>query len=101
MSVVRLREVTREHGQVPALRGVSLEVSRGELVAVMGPSGSGIALTWSLTRLDKQSLYGLGGTTIDIPWLFLAGVVIGLPLLAALVAGTFTRTRLTLARRVA
>ncbi|NUP00229.1 MAG: ABC transporter ATP-binding protein [Nonomuraea sp.] len=41
MTVVELRDVTREHGQVRALRGVSLEVGQGELVAVMGPSGSG------------------------------------------------------------
>ncbi|MEV3979656.1 ABC transporter ATP-binding protein [Nonomuraea sp. NPDC049758] len=41
MTVVELRDVTREHGQVHALRGVSLEVAQGELVAVMGPSGSG------------------------------------------------------------
>ncbi|MEV1171017.1 ABC transporter ATP-binding protein [Nonomuraea sp. NPDC049784] len=41
MTVVSLRDVTREHGQVRALKGVSLEVSAGELVAVMGPSGSG------------------------------------------------------------
>ncbi len=41
MTVVELRDVTREHGEVRALNGVSLEVSRGELVAVMGPSGSG------------------------------------------------------------
>ncbi|MEV4106980.1 ABC transporter ATP-binding protein [Nonomuraea sp. NPDC049695] len=39
--VVSLRDVTREHGQVHALKGVGLEVSAGELVAVMGPSGSG------------------------------------------------------------
>ncbi|MDX3106203.1 ABC transporter ATP-binding protein [Nonomuraea angiospora] len=41
MTVVSLRDVTREHGQVQALKGVSLEVAPGELVAVMGPSGSG------------------------------------------------------------
>ncbi|KAB8193669.1 ATP-binding cassette domain-containing protein [Nonomuraea phyllanthi] len=41
MTVVSLRDVTREHGEVRALGGVSLDVSAGELVAVMGPSGSG------------------------------------------------------------
>ncbi|GGQ02878.1 FtsX-like permease family protein [Streptosporangium pseudovulgare] len=37
---------------------------------------------------------------VELPWLFLAALVVGLPLLAALVAGTFTRVRVTLTRRV-
>ncbi|MEU9837559.1 FtsX-like permease family protein, partial [Streptosporangium sp. NPDC048047] len=37
---------------------------------------------------------------VELPWLFLTALVIGLPLLAALVAGTFTRTRVTLTRRI-
>ncbi|MEU6738131.1 FtsX-like permease family protein [Streptosporangium sandarakinum] len=37
---------------------------------------------------------------IELPWLFLAALVVGLPLLAALVAGAFTRARVTLTRRV-
>ena len=41
MSVLEMREVTRTFGDVPALRGVTLAVGRGELVAVMGPSGCG------------------------------------------------------------
>ncbi|GAA3660481.1 ABC transporter ATP-binding protein [Nonomuraea antimicrobica] len=45
MTVVRLAEVSRVHGEgataVHALKGVSLEVGEGELVAVKGPSGSG------------------------------------------------------------
>ncbi len=45
MSVLELRGVSKVYGSGPAevhaLRGVSLTVSEGERVAVMGPSGSG------------------------------------------------------------
>jgi putative ABC transport system ATP-binding protein len=43
--LIRLRGITRVYGQGPtalqALRGVDLDVQRGEFVAIMGPSGSG------------------------------------------------------------
>src|SRR5438094_2267774 len=59
-AVVAAREITRRYGQgdtaVDALRGVSLDVSRGELTAVMGPSGSGKStLMHILAGLDRPT----------------------------------------------
>ncbi|MEV4366318.1 ABC transporter ATP-binding protein [Nonomuraea sp. NPDC049637] len=70
MTVVELRDVTREHGQVHALRGVSLEVAQGELVAVMGPSGSGKSTLLNLAGgLDRPT-----SGTVRIEGRDLAGV---------------------------
>src|SRR5436309_1619181 len=58
--VVAAKDVTRRYGEgetaVDALRGVSLEVSRGKLTAVMGPSGSGKStLMHILAGLDRPT----------------------------------------------
>jgi putative ABC transport system ATP-binding protein len=59
-AVVRAKEITRRYGEgataVDALRGVSLDVTAGQLVAVMGPSGSGKStLMHILAGLDKPT----------------------------------------------
>jgi putative ABC transport system ATP-binding protein len=40
-SLVEARDVVRSFGPTPALRGASVAVAEGEILAVMGPSGSG------------------------------------------------------------
>jgi putative ABC transport system ATP-binding protein len=73
--VVSASELTRTYGEgeatVHALRGVSIEVTRGQLVAVMGPSGSGKStLMHLLAGLDKPtggtvSIAGIEITALD------------------------------------
>jgi ABC-type lipoprotein export system ATPase subunit len=66
-AVIAATEVTRTYGEgeaaVQALRGVSLEIERHRLTAVMGPSGSGKStLMHILAGLDRPDS---GTVTID------------------------------------
>jgi putative ABC transport system ATP-binding protein len=59
-TVVAARDITRRYGEgagaIEALRGVSLEVTQGQLVAVMGPPGSGTStLMHTLAGLDTPT----------------------------------------------
>ncbi|RJE84112.1 amino acid ABC transporter ATP-binding protein [Paracoccus onubensis] len=39
--IVRLRDVHKSFGQVEVIRGISMDVMRGEVICIIGPSGSG------------------------------------------------------------
>ena len=40
-TIIEARGVVKSFGPTPALRGATLAAGRGEILAVMGPSGSG------------------------------------------------------------
>ncbi|NUW45281.1 ABC transporter permease [Nonomuraea rhodomycinica] len=74
----------------------------GALVGLAGGLSTGVALTFSMARtISFGDTSSVEPAVLDVPGLPVAAIVLGLPLLAALVAGVFTRTRWTPARRLA
>src|SRR5262245_43204978 len=52
--IVELKEVRKSFGNVHVLKGVNLEVNRGEVVAIIGQSGSGKSTALRcMNRLEK------------------------------------------------
>ena len=39
--MIQLQDITKSFGSLQVLRGISLEVARGEVVSIVGPSGAG------------------------------------------------------------
>jgi len=61
--IIHIEEVHKHFGKIRALRGVSLDVYKGEVVVIIGPSGSGKStLLRCINRLEE---YDEGGIVVD------------------------------------
>jgi polar amino acid transport system ATP-binding protein len=61
--IIQIMDVHKRFGQVHALRGVSLDVHKGEVVVIVGPSGSGKStLLRCINRLEE---YDEGKIVVD------------------------------------
>jgi putative ABC transport system ATP-binding protein len=62
-NIVSIRDVVKEYDlgkvKVPALRGVSLEVERGEFISIAGPSGSGKTTLLTLIGCVDTATHGV------------------------------------------
>jgi branched-chain amino acid transport system ATP-binding protein len=65
--MLSVRDLHVDYGSIAALRGVSIEVGEGEVVAVIGPNGAGkstLLLTIAGIARAKRGAVELGGTPI-------------------------------------
>jgi len=69
----------------------------GALVGVLVGLAPGIAVAYPLTSTD----YGFGANpVVEVPWLILTAVALGVPLLAVAVTGLFVRSKLPMSARI-
>jgi polar amino acid transport system ATP-binding protein len=61
--IIHIENLHKYFGRVQALRGVSLDIQRGEVVVIVGPSGSGKSTL--LRCINRLETYERGRITVD------------------------------------
>ncbi|MBR3915742.1 MAG: ABC transporter ATP-binding protein [Bacteroidaceae bacterium] len=59
--MIRIENLTKSFGDLKVLKGVNLEINRGEVISIVGPSGAGkttlLQLIGTLDKPDSGSIY--------------------------------------------
>ncbi|MGH3359290.1 MAG: ABC transporter ATP-binding protein, partial [Nocardioidaceae bacterium] len=84
MTALVIRDLEVRYGRVPALRGLSLRVGEGEIVAVLGNNGAGKTTTLStvsgVVRADGGTIECFGeDTTRREPWEIVGRGIVHVP----------------------
>jgi ABC-2 type transport system ATP-binding protein len=78
--VIEISKVCKSFGKIPAVAGVDLTVSAGEVVALLGPNGAGkttmLDILLGLQRPDSGSVRVLGGPVQAAIWAGRIGAVL-------------------------
>jgi len=81
--VIEVREATCSYGPIPALRDVSIQISRGEFVGIIGPNGAGkttlLRAIHALVRLQEGAVLIDGRQVNGMSSRELARILAGVP----------------------
>lgn len=59
--LLEAKDIWKQYGAIPVLKGVSMDIAKGELVSIIGASGAGkstlLYIVSSLERADKGNIY--------------------------------------------
>jgi ABC-type multidrug transport system ATPase subunit len=53
-AAVKVRDLRKSYGDVAAVRGIDLEINRGEVFALLGPNGAGKTTTVARGRTNAE-----------------------------------------------
>ena len=66
--MIRLEQITKSFGSLQVLRGIDLEIQKGEVVSIVGPSGAGkttlLQIMGTLDRPDTGTVC-IDGVRVD------------------------------------